>query len=255
MLVLILILLLNQCPIINASASGENLTRYFAKVMYDDVYLFKTPTDIDDISNIYFELPKTYFVELLDSANEDFYMANYLSFSGYVKKDSVQAIIGTPTSPFLENINFRVYAELSRDLRNEPSLNNGTSSQITYIPLYSKNLTYIGKIYGETLIDGRTNIWYYCKYSADKDYYGYVYSDFCDEMDTIQNNLEKVTFTENPTFEPIPEPTYTIPQNSNNVGIIIGVLSVPALVFLLMIVKGKHILSGEKFKDKEVIDY
>ena len=254
MLVLILIFLFSQSTTLEVCAATNET--FFARVMFEQVYLYKTPNEITDSSNIYFELPQTYFVELIDSANDLFYKANYLNFTGYVKKDSVQAIAGVPMCPYLENINFRVYAELSRDLRTEPNQSNGSSSQVAYIPLLSKNITYYGKIVGESLIDGRTNIWYYCKYSADKDYYGYVYSDFCDEMSTIQNNIEQVTYLDNPTFAPIKiSNNYTIPQNDNRLGIIVGILSIPAVIFLLMIVKGKHILSKERYKDKEVKDY
>lgn len=251
-LILIFIFSFNNTLCVSATTSN---TSYFARIITDECFLFKTPTNVVDSSNIFFELPKTYFVKLIDKADENFYKVEYSSFTGYVKKDSVQAVKEIPNTPYLETINFRVYAEISRDLRSEPNTSNGSSSQVAYIPLLSKNLTYYGTIVGECLIDGRTNIWYYCKYTADKDYYGYVYSDFCDEMTPIQNNTEEVTFTENPTFEPIKEQIHTIPQNDKTVGIIIGILSVPAMIFLLLIVKGKHIISKEKFKDKEVIDY
>ena len=201
MLVLILIFLFSQTITVSTlEVSAASRETYFARIMFDNVYLYKSPNENSNVSNIYFELPKSYFVELTDSANKDFYSANYSTFSGYVKKDSVQAIEGIPTTPYLNNISFRVYADLSRDMRSEPSQKNASSTQITYIPLYSRNLTYIGKINGECLIDGRTDIWYYCKYSADKDYFGYVYSDFCDELSLIKDNSEQVTFIENPTF-------------------------------------------------------
>jgi len=246
-------MLFSQTTVINVDA-GHNKT-YFARIMFDNVYLYNSPNELTDNSNILFELPKTYFVELTDSANENFYKANYLSFSGYVKKDSVQAIEGVPNSPYLKNVSFRVYAELSRDLRTEANTSS-TSSQVTYIPLYSRNLTYYGKVKGECLIDGRTDVWYYCKYSAEKEYFGYVYSDFCDELTQIIDNTEQVTYIENPTFLYLTEPTsYTIPENDNRLAIIVGILSVPAIVFLFMIIKGKHILSKTRYKDKEIIDY
>ena len=47
---------------------------YFARVMADDVYLYKNAIGSEDFSNIYFELPRTYFVELLDDYNTDFYV-------------------------------------------------------------------------------------------------------------------------------------------------------------------------------------
>lgn len=254
MLILIFIFLLSQTQCLFVCADSNQT--YFARIMYDNVYLFKTPNDVTDISNIFFELPKTYFVELTESVNSQFYKVNYLTFSGYVKKESVQTIAGVPTTPYLDNIHFRVYAEPSRDLRAEPNTINGTTSQIAYIPLYNRNLTFYGKISGESLIDGRTNVWYYCKYSADKDYFGYVYSDFCDEMSVICENTENVTYVDSPNFNLDEQNTnYTIPQTDNHIGIIVGILTIPAVVFLLLILKGKHIFQKNKLLDKEIIDY
>ena len=223
--------------------------------MYDETYLYRSDNLSEDCSNVFFEIPRTYYVELTDNANNGFYKANYLSFSGYVKKDRIRAVAEIPSSPYLENLSFRVFSEQSRDMRTQPNTKNGTSNQVTYIPLLTRNITYFGKVYGESLIEGRTNVWFYCKYSADKDYYGYVYSDFCDELSTIPINTEDLTYISNPTFSVEPTNLYTIPESSNKVGIIVGILSIPATIFLIMIAKGKHILSKEKLKDKEIIDY
>ena len=229
-----------------------NQQTYFAKVLFDQVYLYKTPTDNNNVSNILFELPKTYFVELED-ANGQFYKAKYLDQIGYVKKDCVQAIIGTPTQPFLD-LNFRVYADLSTHLKTSPVSASNTLKQI---PLLTKNIRFYGKVNGETLIEGRTSVWYYCKYETNTEsYFGYVYSDFCDEMpNEIPLNNEKVEFTNNPTFEEDIPQINSIPITNNSVGIIIGILSIPALIFVFMIMKGSKILSREKYQSKEVVDY
>lgn len=253
MITLLLLLFLFETSTPTISATTQDT--YYARVMFEDVMLYRSPIDNADYSNIYFELPKTYFVELLDSANDNFFKCQYLSFTGYVKKDSVQAITSTPTTPFLENISFRVYAELSRNLRSEPNTTAGTSSQVAYIPLLSRNLVYYGQIEGECLIEGRTNIWYYCKFTADKDYFGYVYSDFCDEITPILTNSEEVTYTTNPDFKPEEIEKTSIPTNDKSVGIIIAILAIPALVFLYMIIKSKNILTKTKYKDKEIKDY
>ena len=39
---------------------------YFARIKEDNIYLYSTPEDLPDISNQLFELPKTYFVEVLE---------------------------------------------------------------------------------------------------------------------------------------------------------------------------------------------
>ncbi|MBO5954904.1 MAG: hypothetical protein J6Q13_02935 [Clostridia bacterium] len=248
MIILILILLFQSS---SPAVYATNHQTYYAKVLFEQVYLYKSNNNDDSTENIYFELPKTYFVELVDISG-DFYKARYLNFTGFVKKDSVQAVSGTPNNPFLNNISFRVYSDLSQKLWSTPTTKNHL---ITEIPALTKNIQYIGKIHGECLIEGRTNVWYFCKYTTDKENYGYVYSDFCDEMPTIINNTEDVNYINNPTFQTQITPTKAIPKDSNAVGIVVGILSVPALIFVLMIMKGTRILSAEKIKSKEVVDY
>jgi len=227
---------------------------YFARVMFEQVYLYKTPTDDDSVSNVYFELPKTYFVELTNSYDDTFFVAKYLDLTGYVKKTCVQAIDGIPTTPYLNNISFRVYAEMSTEIFSEPNKSD-SSNLVGTIPLFTRNIQYYGAIKGQSLIEGRTNVWYYCKYTSDTTHYGYIYSDFCDEMPTIIENTEQVTYIDNPTFTIEIPPQNSIPITDNVVGIVIGILSIPAFIFVFMIIKGKHILTKEPTKNKEVIDY
>lgn len=226
----------------------ENKT-YYARVMFDSVYLYKSTQDTNLSKNVYFELPKTYFVELLSSANEDFYEVRYMDLLGYVKKSCVQAVESAPQKPFLDNITFRVYAEKSQNLMDSASL---SSNQVATIPLLTKNIKYYGKINGECLIEGRTNVWYFCSYASNTTNMGYVYSDFCDEMQTISPNTEEVTYINNPTFEQ-EKTTATHAYNNQFVGIVAVVLTIPAIVFLIMILKGKSILSPAK--NREIIDY
>ena len=248
---LICLMLFNNLPVAFASASSI----IYARIMYENTYLYKSPYNLEDVSNIYFCLPKTYFVQLLDEENE-FYKVQYMEFYGYVKKENVQTIVGTPKQAYLENINFRVYAELSRDLRSEPNTLSGTSSQITYIPLYSRNLTYYGTIIGETLIEGRTSVWYYCKYSADQDYYGYVYSDFCDKLTLITENTEQVTYTTSPNFSAPNLSVDTTPTpNNKTTSIIIFALSVPSLIFVFLLLKNGKLIKKEKNSKGEITDY
>ncbi|MBQ9792381.1 MAG: hypothetical protein IJW32_01360, partial [Clostridia bacterium] len=89
MIILIVILFLNAtAPVVYAESSRET---YFAQVLFEQVCLYKTPVNDNSTSNIIFEIPKTYFVELLDNTNEYFYFARYSTITGYVKKESCQA--------------------------------------------------------------------------------------------------------------------------------------------------------------------
>lgn len=225
----------------------------YAQILAEHVYFYRQPINDESTSNIYFELPKTYFVKLLDISDNGYYLAEYRNITGYVKKDSVRAISGTPSTPYLKNITFRVYADYSRDMRSYPSIDNNLSERITYIPLYSKNVEYISKISGQELVLNRTNVWYYCKYTTDTDYYGYIYSDFCDEMPAIPENKEKFEYIDNPTFELTPESQQSI-LDTKILGIIIAIMSAPALIFVFLIIRGKHVFNYHK-SNKEVIDY
>jgi len=251
MLILILILFLQCQPIV---VNAYETPTYYARILFEQVYLYKSPNLDNSSENIYFEVPKTYFVQLL-SENDNFYEAKYQNFIGYVKKDSVQAVAGTPNQPFLNNISFRVYSELSQNIWSQPTTQNN-SQTIIKIPNLTKNISYIGKVNGQCLIEGRTNIWFFCKYTnANKDYFGYVYSDFCDEMTNFNDNTEELNYISNPTFEVNTQITNSIPQNNNSVGIIIGIISIPAIIFVFMLMRSGKILNHDKLKRNEVIDY
>lgn len=229
---------------------------YYARIMQDETYLYLSPIAADDYSNVLFTLPRTYFVQLLDDAGNDFFKVKYKQFYGYVKKDKVQTVATVPQTPFLEELNFRVYAELSRDMRTAPTTKTEKSTQVSYIPNLSRNLTYYGSIKGDQLIDGRTNVWYYCKYSADKDYYGYVYSDFCDELvNPFPNNSEEVEYTLAPDFTPKQPEQTALPIENKTTSIVIAILSIPACLFVYLIMRSSKIATSKRSKQKEVIDY
>lgn len=229
---------------------------YYARIMQDDCYLYLAPVEAEDYSNKLFLLQKTYFVQLLDNAGQNFFKVKYKNFYGYVKKEKVQTIAGTPQTPFLTDLSFRVYAELSRDLRSSPSTKTDSSTQIAYIPNLCRNLTFYGKIEGDSLIEGRTKVWYYCKYSADKDYYGYVYSDFCDELQNpLPINSEEVEYTLAPNFEQQQAINTALPIENKTTGIVIAILSVPACLFVYLILRSSKISTIKRTKQNEVIDY
>ncbi len=253
-ILLCFLILTSNCYLITYAA-GENQT-YYARIMQADCKLYISPIEADDYTNVMFTLPKTYFVQLLDNAGKDFFKVKYKNFFGYVKKDKVQTVVGTPQTPYLSDLNFRVYADLSRDMRSCPDTKTGSSNQVIYIPNLSRNLVFYGSIVGEQLISGRTNIWYYCKYTADKDYYGYVYSDFCDELTTpIPTNTEEVEYTLAPSFEEEEQNQNALPMENKATGIVIAILSIPACLFVYLLFKSSKISTGKRASKKEVIDY
>lgn len=241
-------------------ADAASAVTYYAQVIADNVYLYRNAIDSEDFSNIYFELPRTYFVELLDNYNTDFYLARYLGIKGYVKKDSVTAISGTPITAFLTSVNLRVYSEQSQNMRRFPTSAGGSENQECFLPQNNLNITYIGKIYGEQLVKNRTNVWYFCSFTDSQEHFGYVYSEFCDDGEGndifIPTNNEPVTYITNPEFFEEPEQQTSLPVESKTTWIVIAVLSVPAVIFILMFLKGGKVLKKDKkVINKEVRDY
>ena len=215
-------------------------TTYFAKIEQSSVFIFSTPVQ-DDSSKI-FELPITYFVELIKSENEEFYYCRYNDIYGYVLKSQVKPIKNIPQNPFLTNISFRVFVPSGANLRESP-YNNGAQNLIYSIPFLDSNISYYGVAYGEEEISKKGNVWYYCKYlSQNQSYIGYIYSPLCDCLSPITQNTETVEYLPTPpTFEEDSTKTSTSnvfsTMSSTTTTIIIIAVSLPCLLFIYLLFK------------------
>lgn len=189
---------------LDSKVQADNYTAgspQYARVKGSNVKLYKTPTEVEDYSNVHFTVPESYFVELLDYENEKFFSARYLDTYGYVKISEVQCVSGIPQNPFVNKASFRVFAPNGLELRSSPSQSDGLNV-ITNINYLETNLQYYGKIDGEEAISYKGNEWYYCKYTKNgQEQKGYVYSVFCDLLTTISTNTEVLEYVSEPTFE------------------------------------------------------
>ena len=208
----------------------------YAQILQSGCYLYKTPVDNTNYTNVFFMLEYSYFVQLISDYNDEFYKAKYLDTTGYVKKSEVQCVQGTPKTPFLDNISFRVFNNTSRAMYDKPfvSINNPTLKE--YLPLYCEDLIYYGKVYGESAVEERTNIWYYCKYTITNEC-GYVYSDFCDKMDSIVQNTEKLPYIDTPEWNTSSTNTQLIAVDSKPFKITTLIICIPFIVFAILLVK------------------
>lgn len=221
---------------------------WYARIMDENVCFYKSPLN-NTTSNIYFILESSYFVKLIDEAGADFYKAEYRDLVGYVKKNEVKTIKSTPNTPYLENVNFRVYSPISQYMRSSPSINDGSSSQVYFLPNYSMDSDYYGKIYGESAIIDRTNVWYFCKYTADKEYFGYIYSDGVDKLTNFPKNNEICEYVAAPDFsmtESVATTKSPILVNSKKFRYLILIVSIPVAIFIFMILKSNIILKLQK---------
>ena len=223
-------------------------TGVYAQILNSGYYLYKTPVDNTNYTNVYFMLENSYFVELLSDYNNEFYKAKYMDVVGYVKKNQVQCVQGTPKTPYLNNVSFRVYNNISRSMYDKPFANTNNPTLKTYLPLYCTDLIYYGKIYGESAIEERTNIWYYCKYTVTG-VCGYIYSDSCDKMTTIVPNNEKLPYISSPAWNSnTSNSTQLISINSMSFKITTILISIPFVVFAFFLFR----LAVKKRNKKEV---
>lgn len=214
-------------------------TTYYAQIAKGTtVHLYSSPTAIDE-SKI-FILPQTYFVELLKNANENFYYARYNDVYGYVLKNEVKPVKNVPTSPFLNNVNFRVFVPSGANLRSSP-YNNGSLNLVYSIPFLDSNLQYYGTALGEEAISKKGNEWYYCKYySGNLTYMGYIYAPLCDELTPTLENTESVEYLQSINFEEISasnDGDVFKGLSSTATTLIIIAISLPCLLFIYLLFK------------------
>ena len=179
----------------------------YAKIETSGVFLYNSPINEETFKA--FEIPATYFVELLADALDEkglFYSARYIDVFGYVKKSEVTAVEGTPTTPFATNTSFRIFSPSGLDLKSSPS-NETPFNRIVNVPYLCTDLVFYGQITGDEMIPGKSTTWYYCKYLCGTSvYYGYLYSDLCDKLSTIPQNAEILPKFEGELFAPVLEP-------------------------------------------------
>lgn len=231
-------------------------TTYFARVKYANCPLLKSPSSDTSISNTYFIIPQTYFVEVF-SKTGDFFEAEYLGTRGYVRRGDVEFVSGTPQTPYASKISFRVFAQNGLNLRSSPKESEGIANRITTIPFLETNLQYIGLIEGEEAISNRGNVWYYCNYyRMDETLTGYIYAGYCDMLSSITQNTETLPVISEPSFEQL-----TVKDETSNIDdggisnlskrsqiLIIVAVSLPALIILYLLFKPTKIVASLKSK-------
>ena len=216
-------------------------TTYFGRALTTNVYLYSSPTIVEDKSNMIFEIPITYFVELLDDENELFYKAQYNGIYGFILKSEVSCINQTPLVPFVNNASFRVFTPSGANLRATPNESLGASNLITSIPFMSTNMVYYGICKGEEAISYKGDVWYYCKYiKENQEYFGYVYSPLCDLLTQFPQNTESFTYV-TPDFSYTEQTTQIVEEYLNLSSpwqiILIIVVSLPCIIIIYFLFK------------------
>jgi|AntRauTorcE11897_2_1112592.scaffolds.fasta_scaffold00001_262 hypothetical protein len=187
-------------PYITASNQADSI---FARVKYNNVYLYETPSQ-EIQNNVYFILEQSYFVELLNDDDENFYEAKYIDIIGFVKKSQVEIVENSPQTPYLSGVTFNTSENSSSVLRSTPNLIDDTTALKVLEP-NTNNIKYYGKLAGEELTAGLGNVWYYCKYEDElnNQIAGYIYSPLTYNLTPITQNNEVIRIMQFSPFNKI----------------------------------------------------
>ncbi len=228
----------------------------YAKVLSGCV-LYKTQEMVDDIYNIYFLVPETYFVLILDDVGENCYKVKYDRFVGFVNKSSVEIALFVPIVKTLDNVTFDIKASSGTQIWKNPSTN---SEIFTTLAADTKNLSYIASVVGEVPSGGKSNIWFYVSYTSSINstnvYEGYVYSENTTNLSDIVLNIEsnpEVLLDENNN-----EKLFFISSTIKT--IIVAVIAIPIILFFVIILYKlikkfkKNTNSNKNFKKSECDD-
>ena len=225
-------------------ASAYNLTSFvYARAETDGVMLYKTPS-LDD--EIYFEVPKSYFVMLITNFSSQFYKVQYRDVVGYVLKSSVSPVAETPTTPYLVGATFRVYSSDGLSMLSSPYPSKSPTVTKT-VELYSE-IDYYGRVFGEEMISGRGEEWYYGKYDGA---FGYLYKGLCDNLSPISINTEVTTSAPDPFSQNDNDYLYNLVDLSPSMKVfLILLVCAPSVLLIIFIFKPFRIEKAQKKMSK-----
>lgn len=209
--------------------------------------LYKTSSLDNDLSNIYFIIPESYFVVVLDNASNTSVKVQYDKYIGYVSPSTINVVTFIPKTKTLNNISFDIKDTSGTQIWNIPSSNGKV---LTTISASTKNINYIAAVFGEIPSGGESNLWFYISYTPEQNstnfYEGYVYSE------NITNLTEIVQNTETDTVNIVgTESVKSYKVSSLLKTIIIALISIPLIIFLsLILYKMVKIIIKNTNKDK-----
>ena len=203
----------------------------YAKVSSDCV-LYKNADLNESIDNIYFVVPETYFVTVIETVSDTCMKVQYGNYTGFVKSSNLVIASFIPEIKELEGITFDIKETSGTQIWSKPS---SSSKVLTTISAGVKNISYIAFAYGEVPSGGESNLWYYVTYtpanSSTNVYEGYVYSENVTNLSEIPVNIEANPETEN--FDNEKENVIVISSSIRT--LLIALISIPVILFLAVI--------------------
>ncbi len=218
----------------------ESYSVDYFRVTEEETMLYRTASEDNTTANLFFNLPQSYFVQSLGSEGE-FYKVNYAGVIGFVLKDAVTAVYGTPSKPFAD-ATFKINGVASAVIRSSPGVHG------TYLGLLpcDTEIEFLGELEGEEAMPGLGKRWFFARFISFEQgvLVGYVYAPLTQELTAIPENLEVLDTTTPTGVDPegIFSPELLKVENL----LLIGILSLGALILLVLLFKPHRRSKKEK---------
>ena len=202
-------------------------TNFYAKIQSSNVYLYSQTN-----KTALFEIPYSYFVKV-EKNEDEYYKCSYNGIEGYVKKNEVTLMNGTPQNPYA-NSSFKVF--VSNYIYSSPNQASTIQNSIST----SDSLKYYGKIEGQQ-ISSTSNVWYYCSIQKDGQiFFGYVFSGITDYLSPIQTNNESFENVDEDVLSASPYSQITTLSTKTKILLIISI-ALPSIIILYFLIKPNRI--------------
>lgn len=216
-----------------SQANAEELqTTTYAKALVG-CSLYKTQEMSEKFEDVYFQIPETYFMVILDMVSDECFKVQYDRYIGYVDASTVMVATFVPILKTLDNISFDIKSTSGTQIWQHPTTKSNICATIS---AGTKNIKYIAFAYGSVPTGGESNVWYYVYYTPDANstnvYEGYVYSENTTNLTEIVANTEtnpEVISNENKSDDKLIFISSTIKT------IVIAIVVIPIILFFAII--------------------
>lgn len=202
--------------------------------------LYKDEKSLEN-SNIICLLEPTYFVQIISDFNDNLLLVSYHGINGYVQKKSIKFITGSPKIP---------YPILNLTCSNKCNLRSSPKSDsTTLIPIPTNaEVKYIGKVYGDSIMDYNGETWYFIEYLGVR---GYIYNGYISSLPVVLPNTETVSFFENYDYLSVN------PLSNESCIIIISLITIPSIFILILLFKKPKPIKKKQtiIRKNDKIDY
>ena len=216
---------------VQQSCHAKAETSTYAKALSDCV-MYRSSELNYDANNVYFVIPESYFLTVLENVSDECMKVQYDKYVGYVDSSTVIVATFIPIVKTLKNVTCDIKETSGTQIWSLPSTEGNV---LTTISAGTKNISYVAFVYGDLPSGGESNLWFYVSYTPSFNstnvYEGYIYSENVTNISEIVLNTES-----NPEVinEKISDDNLFLVSSSMKT-ILVVIVAIPIILLILII--------------------